>query len=101
MTHEGGTAGIAVMRGVPPTLADCELTFRGREPIDLDRAAEFFGFNALAGRLSAALGPLTFSAVVAATGSEQAAVLSLIVFLFLGGLVLSGVRTPAIGSTQA
>ncbi len=32
-------AGIAVMRGVPPTLADCELTFRGREPIDLDRAA--------------------------------------------------------------
>jgi MFS-type transporter involved in bile tolerance (Atg22 family) len=56
--------------------------------------------NALAGRLSAALGPLTFSAVVVATGGEQAAVLSLIVFLVLGGLVLSGVRTPAMGSTQ-
>jgi hypothetical protein len=27
------------MRGVPPTLADCELTFREREPIDFDRAA--------------------------------------------------------------
>ena len=26
------------MRGVPPTLADCELTFHEREPIDLDRA---------------------------------------------------------------
>jgi len=26
------------MRGVPPTLADCELTFVEREPIDLDRA---------------------------------------------------------------
>jgi len=31
-------AGIAVMRGVPPTLADCELSFREREPIDLERA---------------------------------------------------------------
>ena len=38
MTSPGGTAGIAVMRGVPPTLADCELTFVEREPIDLDRA---------------------------------------------------------------
>ena len=34
----GGTAGIAVMRGVPPTLADCELTFHERQPIDLDLA---------------------------------------------------------------
>jgi dimethylargininase len=34
----GGTAGIAVMRGVPPTLADCELTFHERRPIDLDLA---------------------------------------------------------------
>ena len=33
-----GTAGIALMRGVPPTLARCELTFHEREPIDLDRA---------------------------------------------------------------
>jgi len=33
-----GRAGIAVMRGVPPTLARCELSFREREPIDLDRA---------------------------------------------------------------
>jgi len=34
----GGTAGIALMRGVPPTLASCELTFHAREPIDLGRA---------------------------------------------------------------
>ena len=33
-----GRAGIAVMRGVPPTLARCELSFREREPIDLERA---------------------------------------------------------------
>lgn len=33
-----GTSGIALMRGVPPSLARCELSFREREPIDLDRA---------------------------------------------------------------
>jgi dimethylargininase len=38
VTLAGGTAGIALMRGVPPTLAACELTFREREPIDLGRA---------------------------------------------------------------
>jgi dimethylargininase len=38
VTPAGGTAGIAVMRGVPPTLASCELTFHPREPIDLDLA---------------------------------------------------------------
>ena len=35
----GGTAGIALMRGVPPTLDRCELTYRGWEPFDLERAA--------------------------------------------------------------
>ena len=35
MTPAGGTAGIALMRGVPPTLSDCELTFHERRPIDL------------------------------------------------------------------
>lgn len=63
-----------------------------------ERAAEFFGFNAVAGRLSAALGPLTFSAVAALTGSQQAAVLSLILFLVLGGVALRGVPTDASGS---
>ena len=29
---------IALIRAVPPTLSDCELSFREREPIDLDRA---------------------------------------------------------------
>ena len=38
MASPGGTAGIALMRGVPPTLASCELTFHAREPIDLGRA---------------------------------------------------------------
>ena len=72
--------------------AVCRSFFAGLIPAD--RAAEFFGFNAVAGRLSAALGPLTFSAIAAATGSQQAAVLSLIAFLVLGALVLSGVPIP-------
>jgi len=33
-----GASGIALMRGVPPTLARCELSFHERGPIDLDRA---------------------------------------------------------------
>ena len=34
----GGTAGTAITRAVPPTLARCELTHVEREAIDLDRA---------------------------------------------------------------
>jgi len=34
----GGAPGVALMRAVPPTLERCELTFRSREPIDLNRA---------------------------------------------------------------
>jgi dimethylargininase len=34
----GGAAGIALMRGVPPTLERCELTYRRFEPIDLRQA---------------------------------------------------------------
>ncbi len=34
-----GAAGVALMRAVPSTLGHCELTFRRREPIDLERAA--------------------------------------------------------------
>jgi dimethylargininase len=34
----GGTAGVALMRGVPPTIDRCELTYRTWEPFDLDRA---------------------------------------------------------------
>jgi UMF1 family MFS transporter len=62
------------------------------------RAAEFFGFNALAGRISAALGPLVFAGVSAATGSSQVAILSLALFLVGGGVLLwrcVGPRDPA------
>jgi UMF1 family MFS transporter len=58
------------------------------------RSAEFFGFNALVGRASAVLGPITFGLVSAATGSQRPAMASLSIFIMLGGLALATVRIP-------
>lgn len=45
-------AGVALMRGVPATLASCELTFQDREPIDIGRAiAQHAAYAALVGSL--------------------------------------------------
>jgi len=63
------------------------------------KAAELFGFNATAGRLSAAVGPLAFSAVATATGSDSAAILSLLAFLAVGVAILS--TLPARGPIAA
>jgi UMF1 family MFS transporter len=59
-----------------------------------ERSAEFFGFNALVGRASAVLGPITFGLVSAATGSQRPAMASLSIFIVLGGLALATVRIP-------
>ena len=59
------------------------------------KAGEFFGFNAIAGRLSAALGPLMFGAVGAISGSETAPLLLLLAFLLAGAVVLSSLRIPS------
>lgn len=63
-----------------------------------DRAAEFFGFNAFAGRLSAAVGPALFGTLSAAAGTPKAGLLSLLLFLIAGALILAGVRETEIGS---
>ena len=61
------------------------------------KAAELFGFNAVAGRLSAALGPLVFGAAAAAFGSPTWALCLLLLPLAAGvGLLLSAVL-PADG----
>jgi UMF1 family MFS transporter len=57
--------------------------------IPLERSSEFFGFNALVGRASAALGPLVFGVVNAATGSQRMAMASIGGFIVLGGLMLA------------
>jgi len=53
--------------------------------------AEFFGFFAVSGRFAAILGPLTYGAVVAITGSLRLAILTLILFFFTGLILLTRV----------
>jgi len=59
-------------------------------------AAQMFGFNSLAGRASALLGPIVFGALTAISGSQRLAMLSLLVFF--GGafavLFVSGRGAP-------
>ncbi len=72
--------------------------------LDEHRSAEIFGFNAMAGRVSAAIGPVLFGAVAATTGSHSFALLSLLPFLLAGAWVLGAVRIPeanAAGGTHA
>jgi UMF1 family MFS transporter len=60
-----------------------------------EKTGEMFGFNAVAGRLSAALGPVLFGAIAAATGSQAAALVSLLVFLAAAAALFSSLRMPS------
>jgi UMF1 family MFS transporter len=84
------TVALGLVLGSTPSLF--RSLFAGLVPVD--RASEYFGFHTLVGRASAALGPLAFGVVSAATGSQRAAMASLAVFFVAGGIVLSFVRTP-------
>jgi UMF1 family MFS transporter len=66
-----------------------------------DRTAELFGFSALAGRLSAALGPLLFALVAWLSGSERIALLSLVPFFIAGAWMLSQVPLAQSGRSAA
>lgn len=57
--------------------------------VPLDRTGEYFGFHALAGRASSAVGPLLFGAVSAVTGNQRIAMMSLGVFLLAGAILLT------------
>ena len=56
-----------------------------------DASAEFYGFFSVFEKFSAIIGPFIFFGVNAVTGSSRGAVLSLIVFFVVGGLILSRV----------
>lgn len=56
------------------------------------KSGEFFGMFGIMEKFSAILGPLVFAFAVAAFGSSRPAVLSLIVFFFVGGLLLTRVK---------
>ncbi|MGH9750010.1 MAG: MFS transporter [Candidatus Polarisedimenticolia bacterium] len=64
------------------------------------RNAEFFGFFGFTGKISAILGPLLYGQVAAATGSERAAVLSLLMFFVAGAVLMLRVDVAA-GRTAA
>jgi UMF1 family MFS transporter len=62
-----------------------------------ERAAELFGFNAVAGRLSAALGPLIFGVAAAAFGSSAWALCLLFLPLAAGAWLLAAANLPGHG----
>jgi UMF1 family MFS transporter len=65
-----------------------------------EKASELFGFNAIAGRLSAALGPLIFGAVAAAAGNTAALCVLLIpLALGVGLLARTGARSSKVNGT--
>ena len=56
-----------------------------------DSSSEFFGFYTVFSRFSTILGPLVFAVVSATTGSGRPAVLSVVFFFAVGGLLLTRV----------
>ena len=63
--------------------------------IPRDRSSEFFGFFAVTERTAGILGPLTFAAAIATTGSSRGAILSVIAFFVVGASILSRVDVAA------
>ncbi|MEO5820850.1 MAG: MFS transporter [Vicinamibacteraceae bacterium] len=63
--------------------------------IPKDRTAEFFGFFAVFEKFAGVFGPLLFSAAVALTHSNRAAILSVILFFVAGGALLVTVDIDA------
>ncbi len=85
---------VAILLGL--VLGSTQAMFRAllAQMVPRQRAAEFFGFNTFAGRISAALGPLAYGLTELATGSQRVALLSVLVFIVAGVAVLSTVRLP-------
>jgi UMF1 family MFS transporter len=55
------------------------------------KSGEFFAFFSVGEKFAGILGPLLFASVIAWTGSPQNAILSVILFFFAGGLILTRV----------
>jgi UMF1 family MFS transporter len=59
--------------------------------VPTDRSGEFFGLWSVFEKFAGILGPFFFSVAIALTGSSRTAILSVIVFFVVGGLMLSAV----------
>lgn len=55
------------------------------------RSSEFFGFFSVFDKFAGIFGPLLFALAIAITGSSQAAILSVVLFFVVGGLILTRV----------
>jgi UMF1 family MFS transporter len=93
---EGMGGAIVVTLALGLVIGSTQSLFRSlfAEFVPVERTSEYFGFHTFVGRASAALGPLAFGLVSAATGSQRAAMASLAVFFVAGGIVLAFVRLP-------
>lgn len=63
--------------------------------IPRERSSEFFGFFSVTERTAGILGPLTFAAAIALTGSSRGAILSVIAYFVVGAVVLSRIDIAA------
>jgi UMF1 family MFS transporter len=67
-----------------------------------NKTAEFFGFFNLSARATSMVGPILFSQVLVLTGSANAAILSLLVFILAGACVVLAVNLRrGIGQAKA
>lgn len=87
----GGCLGIFVG---PVQAASRSLMSRIAPP---DLRTEFFGLYALAGKVTAFMGPALVAAVTAATGSQRWGLSVLLAFFAVGGALLGTVKEPARG----
>lgn len=95
-TADGRDGAIAVTLALGVVLGSTQSLFRSLYAgmVPAGRASEYFGFHTLAGRASAALGPVAFGIVSSVSGSQRVAMASLALFFIAGGLVLARVRIP-------
>ncbi len=58
------------------------------EFVDIDKAAEIYGFNSFASRASSVAGPILFAIISSMTGSQRPAMLCMMLFFLLAGIIL-------------
>lgn len=87
----GPTAPILMSALIGSVIGSSQAICRGiyARIVPVEKQAEFFGFNAMAGRVATLLGPLVFGLVSSSTGSQRLGLLSLLVFFVAGGIVIS------------
>jgi UMF1 family MFS transporter len=60
--------------------------------IPREKAGEFFGFFAVVEKFAGIIGPLVFGGMIAISGSNRQAILSVVAFFLVGGIILSFVN---------